>query len=124
MICLIVLMRLPLQGHYVPAVANKVYRAKELGLGPPVNLKGAAIGNGFTAPAIQYGAYADYALMNELITPSQRDSIQRWYPICKWGANFCSSHKWGWLCGLADEFCQVSSYPVPMSIPSCQLLKM
>lgn len=44
------------QGHYVPAVAHRVYRAKELGIGEPVNIVGAAIGNGLTMPAIQYGA--------------------------------------------------------------------
>lgn len=32
-----------------------------------INLKGLAIGNGLTDPAIQYGAYGDYALLNNLI---------------------------------------------------------
>ena len=44
------------QGHYAPAVANRVYRAKELGEGEPVNIKGVAIGNGLTMPALQFGA--------------------------------------------------------------------
>ncbi|KIY93186.1 Serine carboxypeptidase-like 47 [Monoraphidium neglectum] len=43
-------------GHYAPAVANRVYRAKELGEGEPINLKGVAIGNGLTMPGIQFGA--------------------------------------------------------------------
>jgi hypothetical protein len=33
-----------------------VYRAKELGEGEPINLKGVAIGNGLTMPGIQFGA--------------------------------------------------------------------
>jgi serine carboxypeptidase-like clade 4 len=53
-------------------VANRVYRAKELGEGNPINLKGVAIGNGLTQPAVQFGAYADYALQENLI--SQRVS--------------------------------------------------
>jgi hypothetical protein len=44
------------QGHYAPAVANRVYKAKELGQGDPINIKGVAIGNGLTVPAIQFGA--------------------------------------------------------------------
>jgi hypothetical protein len=60
------------QGHYAPAVAFKVYQASELGRGPPINLKGVAIGNGLTNPAVQYGAYADFALQNKLISQSVR----------------------------------------------------
>ncbi len=59
-------------GHYCPAVANRVYRASELGEGPPINLKGVAIGNGLTNPAVQYGAYADYALQEKIISQSVR----------------------------------------------------
>jgi carboxypeptidase C (cathepsin A) len=54
-------------GHYVPAVAHRVWLARKNGEGRPINIKGLAIGNGLTDPAIQYGAYADYALENKLI---------------------------------------------------------
>jgi hypothetical protein len=37
-----------------------------------------------------------------------RDSIMWWYPVCRWGANYCSQYKWGWLCGLTLQYCQVS----------------
>lgn len=94
-------------GHYVPAVANRVYRAKELGEGTPINIKGAAIGNGLTAPAIQFGAYADFAEQNGIISKGNRDSIQWFMPLCRWGANLCQSTKWGWVCGLALEYCQL-----------------
>jgi hypothetical protein len=59
-----------IQGHYCPAVANRIYKDSELGRGPPVNLKGVAIGNGMTNPAVQFAAYADFALQNNLISQS------------------------------------------------------
>lgn len=59
-----------MQGHYCPAVAHRVYKASELGQGPPINLKGVAIGNGMTNPAVQFPAYADFALQNKLISES------------------------------------------------------
>lgn len=59
-----------MQGHYCPAVAHRVYKASELGEGPPINLKGVAIGNGMTNPAVQFPAYADFALQNKLISES------------------------------------------------------
>eukprot|EP00775_Hariotina_reticulata_P005749 gene5749-5989_t len=97
-------------GHYAPAVANRVYRAKELGEGSPINLKGVAIGNGLTQPAVQFGAYADYALQENLISQGTRDSIMWWYPLCRWGANYCSQYKWGWLCGLTLQYCQLAIF--------------
>jgi hypothetical protein len=36
-----------------------------------------------------------------------RDGIMWWYPLCRWGSEFCSTHKWGWLCGLTMQYCQV-----------------
>lgn len=97
-------------GHYAPAVANRVYRASELGEGPPIALRGVAIGNGLTQPAVQFGAYADYALQEGLISQSTRDAIMWWYPLCRWGADFCSTHKWGWLCGLTLQYCQATIF--------------
>ena len=39
--------------------------------------------------------------------PQTRDAVMWWYPLCRWGAEFCSSHKWGWACGLTLQYCQV-----------------
>ena len=97
-------------GHYVPAVANRVYRARELGEGRPIKLAGAAIGNGLTVPAVQYGAYADYALQEGVISQGTRDSIQWWYPACRWSINLCESYRWRWLCGLSMTWCQLSVF--------------
>ena len=38
------------------------------GEGRPINLQGIAIGNGLTNPAIQFGAYADFAAQHGLIS--------------------------------------------------------
>ncbi|KAI8464535.1 MAG: serine carboxypeptidase III precursor [Monoraphidium minutum] len=97
-------------GHYAPAVANRVYRARELGEGEPVNIQGVAIGNGLTMPAIQFGAYADFAQQNGLISEKTRDSINWWMPLCRWGAGLCNSYKWGWLCGLTLQYCQIAIF--------------
>jgi hypothetical protein len=40
--------------------------------------------------------------------PQTRDSINWWMPLCRWGAGLCNSYKWGWLCGLTLQYCQVS----------------
>ena len=48
-------------GHYVPAVASRVFLAnagKELFR--PINLKGLAIGNGLTVPRVQVSAWEDF----------------------------------------------------------------
>ncbi|GBF95389.1 serine carboxypeptidase-like enzyme [Raphidocelis subcapitata] len=97
-------------GHYAPAVANRIYRARELGEGAPINLQGVAIGNGLTMPAVQFGAYADFAQQNGIISERTRDSINWWMPPCRWGAGLCNSYKWGWLCGLTLQYCQLAIF--------------
>jgi serine carboxypeptidase-like clade 4 len=56
-------------GHYVPAVSNRLFLDKP-DVEKKINLKGFAIGNGLTDPGIQYGAYSDFALINNLISPT------------------------------------------------------
>jgi hypothetical protein len=72
----------PAQGHYAPAVASHIYRAKELGTGPDINLAGVAIGNGLTNPTIQFGAYADYAAQNGVIS----EGVGAWMGVAGWAA--------------------------------------
>ena len=64
-------------GHYVPAVSHRIFTYNSA-VAPDkrINLKGLAIGNGMTNPAIQFGAYADYALMNNIIGKSVHDGIK------------------------------------------------
>ena len=61
--------------HYVPAVSYAIQKYNKKHDDSPINLKGLAIGNGLTDPAIQYGAYADFAEKNGLISPTVRDTI-------------------------------------------------
>ena len=74
---------LSLAGHYVPAVAHRVFSYnKHVPVQKRINLKGLAIGNGFTNPAIQYGAYADFGLQHNLIGKSVHDGIKAVRPVC------------------------------------------
>lgn len=52
-------------------------------------MKGFAIGNGLTDPAIQYGAYADYALEMGVIGQDAHNTIDKIYPVCKLGIQLC-----------------------------------
>lgn len=64
-------------GHYVPAVSHRIHSYnKNVAPDKKINLKGLAIGNGLTNPAIQFGAYADYALMNKIIGQSTHSAIK------------------------------------------------
>lgn len=51
--------------------------------------QGFAIGNGLTNPEIQYEAYTDYALENNLIKKSDHDSINKAVPKCKQAIQLC-----------------------------------
>lgn len=62
--------------HYVPAVSNAVHKHMKKHSDSPFGLKGFAIGNGLTDPAIQYGAYATYALRKGLISQTYHDVIK------------------------------------------------
>lgn len=52
-------------------------------------LQGLAVGNGLTHPVQQYGAYADFALLNNLITPQQHKMLHKAYLPCKLAAKSC-----------------------------------
>jgi hypothetical protein len=47
-----------------------------------INLKGVAIGNGLVNPEVQYPAYADFALQNDLIDQAFYDKMTSVYPTC------------------------------------------
>lgn len=71
-------------GHYVPAIGWKITSenaaaAAGKGAGPHINLKGIAIGNGLVEPLTQYGAYADFAFSNGLISKVQKDTVNAAY---------------------------------------------
>jgi serine carboxypeptidase-like clade IV len=63
-------------------------------------------GNGLTDPAIQYGAYADFAYENGLIGEAVHKSVNAAYPSCKYGIAACNEHKWPTICKAALAYCQ------------------
>ena len=98
-------------GHYVPAVASRVFQATRSGeASPPIRLAGLAIGNGLTDPAIQYGAYADFALEHGLISQETRDEIMTFYPACRLALEACDVFALDVECLLAVEMCQLTMF--------------
>jgi hypothetical protein len=98
-------------GHYVPAVASRIFHAAKSGeVDVDINLQGLAIGNGLTAPAIQYGAYSDYALKNGLIGQGLHDRLKMLYPACRVALEVCDSLDFAIECLLAVEFCQMTQF--------------
>jgi len=76
-------------GHYVPSIAHKVFKYN---LVPPeegvskLNLSGIAIGNGLTAPEVQYPYYPDMAFNNshgiKVISEEVYDTMKAIVPKC------------------------------------------
>ncbi|CAL0303087.1 unnamed protein product [Lupinus luteus] len=79
-------------GHYIPAFAARIHRGNKANEGIHVNLKGFAIGNGLTDPAIQYKAYADYALEMGIITKGTHDRLNiLLIPACESATKLCAT---------------------------------
>lgn len=78
-------------GHYIPAATERVHRGNKQNESLHINLKGFAIGNGLTDPAIQYGAYADFAFDMGLIGKTAHDTINKLYPVCESSIKLCGS---------------------------------
>lgn len=51
-------------GHYVPAVANRIFVENQRKTGIHINLQGVGIGNGLTDPQVQYRSYPEMAYHN------------------------------------------------------------
>ncbi|XP_014514444.1 serine carboxypeptidase-like [Vigna radiata var. radiata] len=79
-------------GHYIPAFAARVHRGNKAKEGIHINLKGFAIGNGLTDPAIQYKAYTDYALDMGIIQKTDYDRINKlMVPACELAIKLCGT---------------------------------
>ncbi|XP_022990308.1 serine carboxypeptidase-like [Cucurbita maxima] len=78
-------------GHYIPALAARIHQGNKAKEGTHINLKGFAIGNGLTDPAIQYKTYPDYALDMGIITKSQHRHINLLVPPCELAINLCGT---------------------------------
>lgn len=97
-------------GHYVPAVSHRIWLANKRKEGKPINLHGIAIGNGLTSAKVQFPAYADFALQNNLISQGLHDTIKFWAPLCSLSAKVCDSVGWSWLCALGGSVCQMTTF--------------
>ncbi|CAH9116022.1 unnamed protein product [Cuscuta europaea] len=78
-------------GHYIPAFAARVHKGNQANEGVHINLKGFAIGNGLTDPAIQYNAYPDYALDMGIITESYHKTLVKVLPLCEAAIKLCGT---------------------------------
>ncbi|XP_078427560.1 serine carboxypeptidase-like [Wolffia australiana] len=94
-------------GHYIPAFASRIHRGNKLNEGIHINLKGFAIGNGLTDPAIQYQAYTDYALEMGIIKQADYKRINKVLPVCELAIK---------LCGTSGSVACYTSYVVCNSI--------
>ncbi|KAL2937224.1 Serine carboxypeptidase-like 49 [Bienertia sinuspersici] len=80
-------------GHYIPAFAATVHNNNKAEKGIHINLKGFAIGNGLTDPAVQYKAYPDYALQMGLIKKSSYNVISKMVPLCEVAVKLCADNR-------------------------------
>lgn len=102
-------------GHYIPHIAHHMY---EYGLehSMPVKLAGIAIGNGMSSPTIQYSAYSDFALDNDLIDDATYKWIKQWEPTCEELGSVCYRTEDFADCTWADTYCTSSTFNVVMNV--------
>jgi carboxypeptidase C (cathepsin A) len=67
-------------------------------------------GNGLTDPAVQYGAYGDFAYQNGLIDKNVHARIAAAYPACKYGIEQCNGHDWALACKAALAYCEAAVF--------------
>eukprot|EP00455_Lapot_gusevi_P010206 TRINITY_DN1459_c0_g1_i12.p1 TRINITY_DN1459_c0_g1~~TRINITY_DN1459_c0_g1_i12.p1 ORF type:complete len:304 (+),score=103.14 TRINITY_DN1459_c0_g1_i12:308-1219(+) len=85
-------------GHYVPAVAARIFRGNQAGEGIHINLSGIAIGNGLVNPAVQYTKYAPYAHDHQLVNDKEYGLMNAMLPLCEVGIVNCAQNSTlGWL---------------------------
>ncbi|KAL7173747.1 hypothetical protein ACSBR2_033077 [Camellia fascicularis] len=78
-------------GHYIPAFASRVDKGNKANEGIFINLKGFAIGNGLTNPAIQFATYPDFALYMKLINQSEYSNVTDLVPPCEQATQACAT---------------------------------
>ncbi|GAB5359215.1 hypothetical protein AAMO2058_000525200 [Amorphochlora amoebiformis] len=69
-------------GHYVPATAARIVELTTLGLGT-VNLKSIGIGNGLTAPGVQFPFYLPYAQSRGIVDGPRAAIMAAVLPLCE-----------------------------------------
>ncbi|KAF6154575.1 hypothetical protein GIB67_017957 [Kingdonia uniflora] len=79
-------------GHYIPAFSTRVHRDNKAKESIHINLKGFAIGNRLTDPAIHYKAYSDYALEMAIIQQSHYKNVNKMLPAYELVIKLCGTH--------------------------------
>jgi cathepsin A (carboxypeptidase C) len=94
-------------GHYAPNVAYRVLEGNQEKKNPAINLKGLAVGNGLTDPAIQYKYYANMAVNNtygvKAISHAQYEDMVKEIPECVNLINQCQNDTT--VCSQAQSVC-------------------
>jgi carboxypeptidase C (cathepsin A) len=84
-------------GHYVPAIASYILTKGG------VNLKGIAIGNGWTDPLVQAASYGPYLYANGLIDSSVMNQAQQQYKSCAQDINSGNYNSAFYSCGQIEQ---------------------
>ncbi|XP_028776242.1 serine carboxypeptidase-like [Neltuma alba] len=96
-------------GHYIPAVASRIHQANKAKEGIHINLQGFAIGNGDTNPEMQFAAYTDFALENNIINGDDYNRITKMLAPCLQLIQDCGK-KGGDVCESAYYNCNENIY--------------
>ncbi|DAZ95587.1 TPA: hypothetical protein N0F65_006073 [Lagenidium giganteum] len=97
-------------GHYVPAIAHRVFQGNQNNEGLHINLQGFGIGNGLTDPEVQYQYYPEMAYNNtynvkavsEVVYMAMKAAV----PVCTKMIAACQSNKAA--CIAAQAFCNAA----------------
>ncbi|OQS03092.1 serine protease family S10 [Thraustotheca clavata] len=97
-------------GHYVPAVAHRIYTGNMEGGKALINMKGIGIGNGLTAPEVQYKYYPEMAYNNtygvKAISETVYKTMKAAVPKCTQLIDLCQKTKVA--CLVAQVFCNAA----------------
>eukprot|EP00927_Polykrikos_kofoidii_P069500 TRINITY_DN6500_c0_g1_i1.p1 TRINITY_DN6500_c0_g1~~TRINITY_DN6500_c0_g1_i1.p1 ORF type:complete len:603 (-),score=53.94 TRINITY_DN6500_c0_g1_i1:38-1771(-) len=102
-------------GHYVPAVAHRIWSGNQQREGAPINLKGLGIGNGMTVPSVQFGYYEQMAadgglefggsLHHGVLDAADLRKMRDAMPVCLKTAHDCDISNEKHTCLLAFQLC-------------------
>lgn len=79
-------------GQFIPFLGKKIldrYSDPKSASDPKINLKGVMIGNGWSNPTIQYRAYNEFAVINDLITIERYNELKPLFDACY---TFCNKN--------------------------------
>lgn len=98
-------------GHYIPATTHKIW-SNNNNLKPGdvhINLKGTSVGNGLTAPAIQYAHYAEMAVSTNNHEPAvgkaEHAIMEAATPVCVAAILECQHNRT--TCVVATDICNL-----------------